>query len=118
MKKEVRLFPSGATRDTASGKIDPEGFLSPIVIQRYSEYMDKNRIQADGKVRESDNWQKLFGENHAEVCMKSAWRHFLDVWLQHRGFKGRDTLEDSICACMFNLQAYLYKLLLEKHDRD
>lgn len=113
----MRTFNSGATRDTTDGKIDPEGFMSPIVIQRFCEYMDKNRVQADGKVRESDNWQKLFGEYHKDVCLKSAWRHFLDIWLHHRGFKGRDTLEDSICACLFNLQAYLYELLIKKNDK-
>ena len=55
---EMREFETGATRDTNDGKLDFEGFLSPLALVRYAEYMNKNRIQADGKVRASDNWQK------------------------------------------------------------
>jgi hypothetical protein len=46
--------------------------------------------------------------------MKSAYRHFFDWWKQHRGYKGQDALEESICALIFNANAYLLKLLLER----
>ncbi len=111
-----RTFETGATRDTDLNKLDFEGFLSPIVLERYSQYLNKHRKMADGTVRESDNWQKTFGEEHFNVCMKSALRHIIDAWKQHRGFKGQDSLEDSLCATIFNLQAYLYKLLVDKGD--
>lgn len=104
----MRTFPSGSTRDEDKEKIDPEGFLSPIVIQRYCEYMRKHRIQADGKLRESDNWQKGMEKS---VYMKSLWRHFLDLWLEHRGEKSRDGLEDAICGILFNAMGYLYEEL-------
>lgn len=113
----MRNFDTGASRDNDKEKIDPEGFYSPLVIQAFSEYMHKNRIQADGKLRDSDNWQKLFGEDHLNVCMKSAWRHFLDLWMFHRGYKGRDTIDDAICGLLFNIQAYYYKLLKDRYGR-
>jgi hypothetical protein len=79
----MRTFPSGSTRDEDKEKIDPEGFLSPIVIQRYCEYMQKHRVQADCNLRESDNWQRGMEKS---VYMKSLWRHFLDLHALHRGF--------------------------------
>jgi hypothetical protein len=116
MKKnnKVREFSSGATRNTEIGKIDPEGFLSPIVIEKFCDYMNKHRYQADGKLRDSDNWQKHFGEEHYSVCIKSLWRHFLDLWKEHRGFKSRDGIEDAIHGCLFNLIAFADKYYKDK----
>lgn len=114
----VREFSTGATRDTDQNKFDYEGFFHPLVIERIAQYMHKHRFQSDGKVRDSDNWQKLFGEGHYNVCMKSGFRHFMDWWKQHRGYKGQDTLQDSLCALIFNAEAYLYKLLLEEQKNE
>ena len=69
---DIRQFDTGATRDTDQNKLDPEGFLSPMVMKCFFEYMHKNRKQSDGKLRASDNWQNLFGEDHFKVCMKSG----------------------------------------------
>jgi hypothetical protein len=107
----MRKFKTGATRNLDNDKPDYEGFLSPIVLKCFAEYMNKHRIQKDGKIRESDNWQKLFGEEHYNVCAKSLLRHTMDFWLFHRGFKGRETITDALCGIIFNAQAYLYKLL-------
>ena len=57
-KKAVRVFDTGATRDQDTTKPDFEGFLSPFVIERFGEYMSKHRVQVDGSIRDSDNWQK------------------------------------------------------------
>ena len=54
----IRKFETGATRDTDEGKLDFEGFFSPIVMERFAEYMNKHRRQSDGQLRDSDNWQK------------------------------------------------------------
>jgi hypothetical protein len=54
-KGKIRSFKTGATRDTDEGKHDFEGYLSPTVINRFGEYMTKNRIQSDGSLRDSDN---------------------------------------------------------------
>ena len=110
----MRKFKTGATRDTEDGKIDYEGFLSPLVIDRFAQYMQKHRFQADGQVRDSDNWQKHFGDKHYDVCMKSLWRHFMDLWLEHRGFKSREGIENAMMGILFNIMAYADKYLKEK----
>jgi len=109
----MREFESGSTRDDDSEKLDPEGFLSPIVIQRYSQYLHKHRIQADGKLRDSDNWQKGMG---LSVYMKSGYRHFLDWWLDHRGYTSREGIEDALCGLIFNAMGYLFEILKNQPD--
>jgi hypothetical protein len=108
---KVRVFKSGATRDTDESKLDYEGFESPLVMKRYAEYMNKHRHQSDGTLRDSDNWQKGIP---LEVYMKSGFRHFLDWWMFHRGYEGRDDLEEALCALLFNTKGYLHELLKAK----
>ena len=114
--KKIRQFESGATRDSEDSKNDYEGFLHPLVIQAFGDYMTRHRKQSDGKLRDSDNWQKMFGEKHKDVCIKSMWRHFLDLWLFHRGYEGRDNIEDALAGIIFNAQAYWLKILNEKEE--
>jgi len=109
----VRTFDTGATRDSDDSKLDFEGFLSPIVIERYAQYLHEHRLQADGEMRDSDNWQKGIP---LYVYMKSAWRHFFLWWKLHRVLvRGNRTdakeLEDTICAVIFNTQGYLHEWL-------
>lgn len=110
----MRQFETGATRDDEAGKPDYEGYLSPLVIQAFGAYMAKHQVQADGKLRASDNWQKGMGR---PVYIKSLWRHFLDLWLFHRGLKGRETIDDALAGCMFNLQGYWFEYLNDKSPR-
>lgn len=110
---EIRTFDTGATRDTDSGKFDYEGFISPLVIERYGEYMHKNRMQADGSLRDSDNWQKGIPIN---AYMKSLWRHFFDVWKLHRGGIAEVAIEEALCAVMFNAMGYLHERLKAQLD--
>ena len=77
----MRYFETGATRNTDATSHDFEGFISPLVISRFGEYMHSHRQQADGKLRDSDNWQKGIPQ---DSYMKSGWRHFLDWWMGHR----------------------------------
>lgn len=115
---QIRVFATGATRDTEDGKIDPEGFLSPVVIQRFSEYMHENRMQKDGSLRSSSNWQLGIPR---EAYIKSLWRHLLTLWKIHRkqGFLSeqrptRKDLEDALCAIIFNAQGYLFEVLNDR----
>ena len=84
------------------------------MIERFGEYMHKHRKQADGKLRDSDNWQKGIT---LSAYIKSGYRHFIDWWKWHRGYTGRDTLEDSLCPIIFNASGYLHELL-KKNDKD
>ena len=114
MKKKfgkIRRYNTGATRDTNEGKYDYEGILSPIVIKRYAEYMNKHRKQSDGSLRDSDNWQKGIPQ---DAYIKSAFRHFMDWWLEHRGNKSREGVEEALCALIFNVQGYLHEYLKGK----
>jgi hypothetical protein len=114
-KVPLRTFETGATRDTEDGKLDFEGFLSPLVIRRFGEYMHAHRVQSDGTVRDSDNWQKGIP---FDAYMKSGWRHFFDWWAMHRwdpeNVEDTEFLEASICALLFNAQGYLHELLAGK----
>ena len=113
----MRKFKTGATRDDEKDKLDFEGFLSPIVLHKFAQYMHKHRKQADGKLRNSDNWQKGFGESaeeHYKVCMKSLFRHFMDLWLEHRGFASREGVEDALMGCLFNIMAYADRYFKEE----
>lgn len=119
-KNLMRQFETGATRNSDVGKNDYEGFLSPLVIEEYGNYMTKHRKQADGKLRDSDNWQKGIP---ITAYMKSAWRHFIDIWFIHRGYKRYDildgheiTLKEALCATLFNLMGYLHEVLKPRND--
>jgi hypothetical protein len=112
---KVRTFSSGATRSSSDGRYDPEGYLSPLAIERFSEYMLKNQYQADGQVRASDNWQKGMP---LDSYMKGLWRHMLHLWLRHRGHDPRDEkagvdIEEDLCAIMFNAMGYLHRRLAD-----
>lgn len=101
----LRTFSTGANRDNDQGKPDFEGYLSPTVLRRFGAYMLKHQRQADGSMRDSDNWQKGIP---LDAYMKSMWRHFLDVWESHR--KG-DVDEEALCALLFNVQGMLHEKL-------
>jgi hypothetical protein len=106
----VRKFDTGATRDVDTDKLDPEGFIHPLVTLRYSRYMHANRKQKDGSLRASDNWQQGIPR---EAYVKSGDRHWLDVKLHQRGCgeEAREDLETALCAMLFNVQGLLYEVL-------
>ena len=103
----MRKFDSGATRNSDDDKLDFEGFLSPIVIERYGEYLHKHRIQKDGKIRESDNWQQGIPQ---DVYMKSMLRHLIEIWKSHRGYE-EENIQESLCGLLFNAMGYLFEEL-------
>lgn len=107
----VREFATGAKRDSDVGKFDYEGFYNPLVVERFGEYMNKHRAMADGSLRDSDNWQLGMTK---QVYMKSGWRHFFDWWKAHRGYTARESIEEALCALIFNAQGYLFEVLKAK----
>ena len=78
--------------------------------------MHKNRFMKDGTVRDSDNWQGLFGDKHQAVCMKSLTRHFMDLWLLHRGHEAREDIDSALAGIMFNTMAIWYKILKDREQ--
>jgi len=117
---EIRKFETGAIRDTDENKPDYEGFLSPLVLERFGQYMNRHRKQSDGKLRASDNWQKGIPKSQ---YLKSHWRHLVALWRLHRGYlcvdeKGRPVdIEDALCALLFNSAGYLHELLKEQIEK-
>jgi len=110
----MRQFKTGATRNEDKNQLDYEGFYTPLVMEAFAKYMHKNRKQADGKTRDSDNWQKGIPK---DAYMKSGFRHFIDWWSEHRGGDSRDGIKDALCGLLFNVQGYLYEYLKEEKER-
>jgi hypothetical protein len=115
---EMRVFETGATRNTDVAKLDYEGFLSPLVLRKYAEYMHAHRKQADGTLRSADNWQKGIP---TDVYVSSMWRHFMDVWMTHRGYEVNSPeddhvvgMEEALMALLFNVMGYAHEILKEK----
>ena len=79
----MRSFSTGATRDTGEGKLEFDGFIAVELIEQFAKFMNMNRLQSDGKLRNSDNWQKGIPN---EVCLKSHYRHFFESWKISRQF--------------------------------
>lgn len=115
MGESIRKFDSGATRSSDAGKPDYEGFFSPLVLRAYGEYMHKHRKQADGNIRDSDNWQKGIPK---DILLKSLIRHVVDLWRMHdlgvevlNDEEETKTIDDQLVAIIFNAQGYLYNRL-------
>ena len=135
----MRTFETGATRDTDGLKNDYEGFNNPLVEKEYGDYMNKHRVQADGNLRDSDNWQKGMGKS---TMMKSLHRHQMDLWALHRGYyvykrrtpEGEETIyyinkpetipadyqvvtvEDSLGGIKFNTNGYWLEHIKERSN--
>lgn len=120
MSEQTRYFETGATRDAEGTKPDYEGFFCPLTIAAYGEYMTKHRMQTDGKLRDSDNWQKGIP---LPAYMKSLFRHFVQLWTLHRGYPAYDdktgellTVEDVCCAILFNTFGYMHETLKRRRE--
>ena len=115
--QDLRVFETGATRDTDSEKPEYAGFNSPLVEKRFGEYMHSHRKQANGTLRSSSNWKKGIPK---EVYLQSIHRHFLDFWLHMDGFPDAaidPDIEAVLCALRFNVNGVLYEILKEKYAK-
>jgi hypothetical protein len=115
----IRKFSTGATRDTAEGKYEYNGFNSPLVEKRFAEYMHLHRKQSDGQLRSSSNWKKGLP---IDTYIQSMHRHFMDLWLHTDGFKKeaveKEDIESILCAIRFNVNGMLHEILKKKYVKD
>jgi hypothetical protein len=114
MASTIRKFSTGATRDVTAGKPDYEGYISPLVTKRFGQYMLRHQTGPDGEHRASDNWQLGIDR---DAYLSSLCRHVEDLRLHHDGFGDEATdqdVESVLCACLFNLQGYLFEALRAK----
>lgn len=114
--KNMRVFPTGAIRDTDADKPNYIRALSPLVLQRYVAYIGKHRVQSDGNLRDWDNWKKGIPK---QAYLEGLKRHLMALWLLHEGHPACDnhgpvTIEDALCAVLFNASGYLHKILEAK----
>ena len=108
IKSKIREFKTGANRNNDTGKLDYEGFLSPIALQEYAKYMHRHRLLEDGTMRDSDNWQLGIPK---QEYVKSLLRHTMDLWLENRGYQSREGKIDALCGILFNAFGYLHEEL-------
>jgi len=103
-------FGTGATRSGADGKLDYRGFISPLAMKRFAQYMDKHRRQADGQLRQSDNWKKGIP---LESYTESLVRHVFEFW-EHWDGEDLEAAEETMCAIMLKVQGWLHEREKEK----
>ena len=112
----MRQFKTGATRDTDEGKLDWEGFISPTAMLLFAQYMNRHRVQTDGSLRDSSNWQKGMPKRQ---YMKSMVRHMWDLWRKWREEPSDETgMIDLLCAVMFNVQGMLFEITMGRDVQD
>lgn len=104
----MRTFDTGATRNNDQTEPDYKGFYSPQVMQAFAQYMHDNRYQADGTMRDSDNWKKGIP---MDAYMSSGFRHFMDWYSEHEGAESREGMVKALCGLLFNVQGYLHEYL-------
>lgn len=111
----MRTFKTGATRQDDKNKLDFDGFLSPLAIEAFAQYMHKHRFQADGVLRPSDNWQKGIPR---DAYMKSMWRHFFETWKAHRIYcANQEEQIENLCAIIFNAQGMLHEIIKKRNRK-
>jgi hypothetical protein len=112
----LRTFPTGATRDTNDGKLEPWGFTSPLTEKRFAEYMHEHRVQSDGSLRDSDNWKKGFP---IDSFWHSMSRHVLDfrlLWEQYGSEARTQDIVDALCGIKFNVDGLIHELMKKEID--
>lgn len=109
----MRAYGTGATRDNNTNKLSYLKGLSSQVLQRYLEYLGEHRVQADGKLRDWDNWKKGIP---LKDYMDSLDRHTHDAVRAFQGLPVPEnaSLEDLLCAVIFNASGGLFELLVAK----
>lgn len=103
---KMRNFDTGATRDSDDGKLHYKGFLSTIALKQFAEYMESHRIQADGSLRDPDNWKKGIPLDAYEDSFS---RHFFE-WLGELESGNRRKAYEIAPALFFNLQGWMHEM--------
>lgn len=117
-EEKIRTFETGATRSAVGDKLSYAGFLSPLALKRYAQYMHKHRKQEDGSIRSSRNWRKGIP---IEAFQDSMIRHMVDVWLVLEGFPqaaSESDMEELLSAIIFNAQGLLHELIIKSNNYD
>lgn len=115
LDETTRTFETGATKNNDLERIDWIRMISLPALFAYGRYMSKHRRQADGNMREFDNWKGKAGTGgipQAEL-VESLVRHTLDLAALQTGnlpMRECDQVE-TCCAILFNAMGYLHAYL-------
>jgi hypothetical protein len=116
----MREFSTGATRDGDTTKFDYDGFISPLTTRAYGEYMHKHRVQSDGTLRSSANWQRGIP---IPTYRSSMARHYQDVksilwgWYCVSGQatdQGPQDILEALCGLKFNVDGLIHEIMKRK----
>ena len=112
----MRAFGTGATRNVETDP-DLHGFTSPLALAMFARYMHTNRTQADGTLRDSDNWKKGIP---LDSYIRSMRRHLQDLTLHHDGYPdcAREDLYAALSGLFFNVQGYMHEIAKEDIERE
>lgn len=105
----MREFPTGATRDTLTDKLNYKGFRSPHADRAYAEYMHGHRSQPNGEMREADNWKKGMP---IDVYAESLLRHIAELHYLYETSNDYAKTKEKLCAVLFNANGWLHTLLV------
>ncbi len=110
-----REFPSGATRDTALGKLEISRYTHPAVFKRYAQFMKSKQVMPDGDYRRGDNWQAGIPE---EELLESLMRHVTDIWLHIQGWgeEAEEDIQTACCSAIFNVSGILLHALTRSRN--
>ncbi len=112
-----RLFATGATRNNDPERVDWVRMMSLSALFEYADYMRRHRKQADGALREFDNWKGQDGKGGfpKHEIVESLVRHTLDLAALESGVEPMRKCEEkeACCAIIFNAMAYLHTILAE-----
>ena len=80
----MRVFKTGATRSSNSGKNEYYEYRHPLVEKSFGDYMKKHQVQEDGKERKANNWWSGWDK---EVSLQSMIRHLEDLTAIQAGYE-------------------------------
>jgi len=113
----MRQYDSGATRSPLGDKLQYKGFRCPQVEKSFALYMHEHRTQADGNIRDADNWKKGMDK---EDCADSLIRHCEDFHSAWEGWevicpdtKKKVSVVELLNAMKFNINAIIRELIKE-----
>lgn len=116
----MRGFNTGATRDTAEGKLLYNKFLAPNVLTQYAKFMSMNRLQSNGELRDGNNWQKGIP---MDVYEDSMARHYHEFWTMYEDRDNLDRADEiemigSAMGLLFNVMGWTLEWLKQNEMVD
>lgn len=78
--EKMVAFGTGATRSDATAKPDFSGYISPLAMILFGEYMLRHQVQADGELRAANNWKRGMPIERYVSSLSRHIRDFSEAW--------------------------------------